>query len=540
VRDGGIPTRARRAQRRYLHAEQPVGRSGRGLSFLAPWLQRLAPPALLLTITGIVLLGGGFWPTGPTLAPQQTSWNENDYALKAGTAAPDTLISGESANNGAIDLTITVPGGTATTSVQINASDSTFTGYLARPGSIITNVPQRVSIVPARRGDTLETIASRLGSTPTALMWANGITDPTRVLPPGQTVRVPPAGTMLHKVKETDTLDSIARAYQVKVDDVIRYPGNNVQSSSDLVPGAYLLIPTSNVPTRDQVVFYQLREGDSLWKVSQAYGLAKPSTLQWANNLLSLDATVKPGQILAIPPTDGVIHVVEEVDTQRTIDDAVTQIAKNFACASVPCNDPPTDERVAQIRDAIFNFGGNHLTHGGKLIQGQEIMIPGGIPYVAPPPIPIPQIVTIDNPEPRAAITTTGGNTSRGSSVAVNAPLSGSSLIASVAQRHLGEYRQPSGLPWAFWCEKFVGDVAAQAGVGHYRYATALADAYAGPLYHTRAPAGSLVFFDASWSYAGHVGIAMGDGTMISALSNGIVRTAYEGSSGYMGWRPFP
>ncbi len=541
MRDGGTPTRGHRARQRYLHADTPPGGSGRSLTFLTPWLQRLAPPVLLLTITAVVLLGGGFWPSGITLAPQQTSWNENDYAIKTGAATPDTLIAGEDAGNPAIDVTVTVPGGTTSTSVQITASDSTFTGYLARPGSAITNVPQRVSIVPARRGDTLETIAGRLGSTPTALMWANGITDPTRILPVGQTVRVPPAGTMLHRIKETDTLDSIARAYQVKVEQITGYPGNNVQSSSDLIPGNYLLIPTTKMPTRDRVVFYQLRDGDSLWKIKEAYGLKDPETLQWANNLPSLDSVVKPGQIIAVPPTDGVIHVVELEDTQRTIDDAVTQIAKNFACAAVPCTDPPTDQRVAQIRDAIFNFGGNHLTHGGKLILGQEIMIPGGIPYVAPPPIPIPQVVTIDNPEPRASVSTTGGNTTRNvGSVASNVPLSGSALIASIAQRHLGEYRQPSGLPWAFWCEKFVGDVAAQAGVGHYRYATALADAYAGPLYRGRAPAGALVFFDQSWSYAGHVGIAMGDGTMISALSNGIVRTAYEGSSGYMGWRPFP
>ncbi|MCA1666485.1 MAG: NlpC/P60 family protein, partial [Thermomicrobia bacterium] len=117
---------------------------------------------------------------------------------------------------------------------------------------------------------------------------------------------------------------------------------------------------------------------------------------------------------------------------------------------------------------------------------------------------------------------------------------SGSNAIVRVAQRYLGAYRQPSGLPWAFWCEKFVGDVADNAGVGHYRFATAIADAYSGPLNRGMAPAGTLVFFDQSWNYAGHVGIAMGDGTMISALSNGVVRTAYAGSSGYLGWRPFP
>jgi LysM repeat protein len=493
---------------------------------------------LLLTITAVVLLGGGFWPSeAPVLDPRQVNWNENDYASQTGVLPTATVMPGDA---GSLDLPVTVPGGTTSTSIQITASDSTFSGYLARPGTNITNVPQRIGIVPARRGDSLGTIADRMGSTPTALMWANGITDPTRVLPTGQTIRVPPAGTMLHKIKETDTLDSIARAYQVTVQDITRYPGNNVQSSSDLVPGNFLLVPTTNVPTRDSIVFYQIHDGDSLWKISNAYGLAKPSTLQWANNLSSLDSTVLPGQIIAIPPSDGVIHVVEDEDTQRTIDDAVTQIAKNFACTAIPCTDPPTDQRVAQIRDAIFAFGGNHLTHGGKLAKGQEIMIPGGIPFVAPPPIPIPQVVTIDNPEPRATVSTSGGNTRSGPSVAVNTPLTGNARIISVAQRYVGQYRQPNGLPWAFWCEKFVGDVADQAGVGHYRFATAIADAYAGPLYRSLAPAGTLVFFDQSWNVAGHVGIAMGDGTMISALSNGVVRTAYAGASGYLGWRPFP
>ncbi|HEY8292542.1 MAG TPA: NlpC/P60 family protein, partial [Thermomicrobiales bacterium] len=245
--------------------------------------------------------------------------------------------------------------------------------------------------------------------------------------------------------------------------------------------------------------------------------------------------------IIAVPPTDGIIHVVEDVDTQRTIDDAVTQIAKNFACAAIPCNDPPSDLRVNDIASRIFAFGGNHLTHGGKLVPGQEIMIPGGIPYVEPPPVIIPQNVALDNPNTSVGSAADNGQYTTTTTTTRSAPsVGGSSGIVRVAQRYLGAYRQPNGLPWAFWCEKFVGDVADNAGVGHVRYATALADAYSGPLYHGRAPAGSLVFFDQSWSYAGHVGIAMGDGTMISALGSGVVRTAYEGSGGYMGWRSFP
>ncbi len=536
MREGNLPTRPARAHRRYLHAESLPGGSsgGRNLSSLTPSMNRLIPPIFLITVTTVVLLGGGFW-SAPNLVdpvtglPTQSNLTERDIALSNGQVVPDRTNAG---TNDAVNVTVAVPGGSTTTALRATANDSVFTGYLSRPGTITTTIPQRVSIVPARRGDTLETIAGRMSSTSSALMWANGITDPTRILPSGQTIRVPPTGTMLHRIKETDSLENIARAYQVKVEQITNYPGNNVLQSSDLVPGNYLIIPTTNLPTRDHTVFYQVRDGDSLSRITAVYTLRDPLTLKWANNLSDANL-VHPGQVIAIPPTDGVVHVVENEDTQRNIDDAITQIAKNFACTAIPCNDPPSDLRVNDLATRVFAFGGNHLTHGGKLILGQEIVIPGGIPYVEPPPVIIPRNVTLDNPNTRS-----NGSDDTGYTAAPS--VGGSGSIVRTAQRYLGAYRQPNGLPWAFWCEKFVGDVADNAGVGHYRYATAIADAYSGPLYRGRAPAGSLVFFDQSWNYAGHVGIAMGDGTMISALSSGVVRTAYEGSGGYLGWRPFP
>ncbi|MDQ2786310.1 MAG: LysM peptidoglycan-binding domain-containing protein [Chloroflexota bacterium] len=539
MREGHLPTRGDRAHRRYLHADaRPGARSaGRGGSFLSPYMNRLIPPIFLVTVTAVVLLGGGFWSAPSHLDPV-TGLPAHAGIVPGNSALPDgTVVT--NATTGDVSVTVTVPDGSTTTSLASTTSDSAFIGYLPRPGTIITAIPQRVGIVPARHGDTLETIAARMSSSSTALMWANGITDPTRILPAGQTIRVPPSGTMLHRIKETDTLDSIARAYQVKVQDITTYPGNNVLLSSDLVPGAFLIIPTTNLPTRDHTVFYQVQEGDSLARISAIYALGDPLTLRWANNLPG--DLIHPGQIIAVPPTDGIIHIVEPVDTQRNIDDAVTQIAKNFACAAIPCNDPPSDQRVNDLASKIFAFGGNHLTHGGKLIPGQEIVIPGGIPYVEPPPVIIPQNVALDNPNTRAgaagdASFTTPSTTTTARSVPSGG---GSSAIVRVAQRYLGAYRQPSGLPWAFWCEKFIGDVADNAGVGHYRFPTALADAYSGPINRGLAPAGTLVFFDQSWNVAGHVGIAMGDGTMISALSNGVVRTTYEGSSGYIGWRSF-
>lgn len=116
--------------------------------------------------------------------------------------------------------------------------------------------------------------------------------------------------------------------------------------------------------------------------------------------------------------------------------------------------------------------------------------------------------------------------------------IGGNNEIVRIAATYYGQYSRPDGVPWSGWCEKFIGDVLAEAGIAHPRYPTALADAADGPLYRGRAPAGSLVFFDQRANVDGHSGIALGDGTMLSAMSNGIVRSAYEQWSSYLGWRP--
>lgn len=85
----------------------------------------------------------------------------------------------------------------------------------------------------------------------------------------------------------------------------------------------------------------------------------------------------------------------------------------------------------------------------------------------------------------------------------------------------------------------FIGNVMDEAGIPHPRFESALVDAISAPLYRGRAPAGSLVFFDQRSSPYGHVGISLGDDTMLSALGGGIVRTTYETWPSYLGWRPY-
>jgi len=117
--------------------------------------------------------------------------------------------------------------------------------------------------------------------------------------------------------------------------------------------------------------------------------------------------------------------------------------------------------------------------------------------------------------------------------------IGGNATIAHAALRHYGEYYRPDGVPWTGWCEMYIGNVMNEAGIVHPRYESAILDAISGPLYRGQAPAGSLVFFDQRANPYGHVGVALGDGTMLSALGGGIVRTTYTDWVSYLGWRPY-
>jgi murein DD-endopeptidase MepM/ murein hydrolase activator NlpD len=67
----------------------------------------------------------------------------------------------------------------------------------------------------------------------------------------------------------------------------------------------------------DQVQTYTVLSGDTLGRIASRFDL-NVSTLFWANKLTSVDV-IKPGQVLDIPPTDGVLYTVKEGDTIGSI-----------------------------------------------------------------------------------------------------------------------------------------------------------------------------------------------------------------------------
>lgn len=211
--------------------------------------------------------------------------------------------------------------------------------------------------VTADEGETLIDIAAEWGLDVSTLVWANGIEDPGMPLPAGTLVTVPPFDGVIHQVAAGETLESIAALYGVAPIDIINIIQNGVRSDDDLEPGMLITVPYATPQTRGGLAEYTVKAGDDLWKIAGYYGL-DPLTIAYANEVPQ-SFLIFPGQVLIIPPADGILYWTVEGDT-------VEGIAAAFSV------DP------ALIRD----FGFNNVPGSSQPTPGQPILIPGLTPMI--------------------------------------------------------------------------------------------------------------------------------------------------------------
>ncbi|KND50089.1 MAG: Peptidase, M23/M37 family [Parcubacteria bacterium C7867-008] len=102
---------------------------------------------------------------------------------------------------------------------------------------------------------------------------------------------------------------------------------------------------------KGSISVYVVKEGDSLSKIAQSFGVST-NTILWANNL-TIKSTIRPGMSLVILPTSGIKHTVAKGET-------LASIAKKF--------NADTQE--------IATFNG--LGTDASLQADSQIIIPGG------------------------------------------------------------------------------------------------------------------------------------------------------------------
>ena len=188
------------------------------------------------------------------------------------------------------------------------------------PNGLITNT------YVVQKGDTLYSIANKLGTTVSELKKENNLTSNTLQI--GEVLRIPTKEIYeeeedVYIVQKGDTLYSIAMANNTTVDELKK--ANNL-ASNILSTGQLLKIPSALLPEST----YTVKKGDSLYSIANKYNTTVEE-LKRINNLTS--NTLSIGQVLKLP-SDKASNVEKEENTiSYTVQkgDSLYSIARKYS-----------------------------------------------------------------------------------------------------------------------------------------------------------------------------------------------------------------
>lgn len=149
--------------------------------------------------------------------------------------------------------------------------------------TVLPTPPPPANVYIVKSGDSLWTIANQYGITVEQLKAANNLTanlltiGQELIIPTG-TVVTPPSETNTYIVKSGDTLWTIARNFNITVDELKQ--ANNLTSNL-LNLGQELIIPVIG-----STITYTVKSGDSLWTIANQFNTTT-SELKQLNNLTS-------------------------------------------------------------------------------------------------------------------------------------------------------------------------------------------------------------------------------------------------------------
>lgn len=113
----------------------------------------------------------------------------------------------------------------------------------------ISNKPRnKVITYIVATGDTLSTISQKFGVSTDSIQWANNLTDDKIVV--DAPLKIPPVSGVVHKVKQGETVYSVAKKYQTDAQKIVNFPFNDFADLDTfaLAVGQTLVVPDGTPP----------------------------------------------------------------------------------------------------------------------------------------------------------------------------------------------------------------------------------------------------------------------------------------------------
>jgi murein DD-endopeptidase MepM/ murein hydrolase activator NlpD len=104
------------------------------------------------------------------------------------------------------------------------------------------------------KGDTLSTIAEKFGVSVDTIKWSNDISRDSLTI--GQNIKIPPVTGVVHKVRDGETVYSIAKKYKTDAQKIVNFPFNDFSDLDTfaLNVGQTLIVPDGVVQAAPAIV----------------------------------------------------------------------------------------------------------------------------------------------------------------------------------------------------------------------------------------------------------------------------------------------
>ncbi len=167
-----------------------------------------------------------------------------------------------------------------------------------------------------KSGDTLGAIAKRFGTSVAAIQSANKLK--STQLKIGQSLSIPGQAPLnspyaiqaeqeiaqrnqkntgtFYTIQSGDSFWTIAKKHGTSVSNLLKW--NDMSAKSHLKPGQKLLVMNTTAAQKDNKITYQIKGGDTLYKIANKFDVSKKDILSW--NKVKDESYIHPGQELTI------------------------------------------------------------------------------------------------------------------------------------------------------------------------------------------------------------------------------------------------
>lgn len=157
------------------------------------------------------------------------------------------------------------PGGNARVLADFTPPSAVVTSLDLTEYGVQTQVSEKprdqIITYQVQSGDTLSTIAQKFGVSVDTIKWANDLKRDS--LSVGQEVKIPPVTGIVHKVREGETVYSVAKKYKTEAQNIVNFPFNDFADLDTfaLSVGQTLIVPDGVMPEAAPIAPRQFAAG---------------------------------------------------------------------------------------------------------------------------------------------------------------------------------------------------------------------------------------------------------------------------------------